>query len=172
VRDSGLSCPADAADCDLIVVTTPEELDDLLRRGLSIDSPFSIKNACRMLSERKEGLLTFKQRDLVSWIWVSMDEKGHIHPCIKRMDYTKEAYVGYALTAPPYRGLGLITYENAKHAEYLRGKGKSATISATLKDNKPARRVQERLKSRICGEVKLVRLLVWEFWTEKWCDGR
>lgn len=162
----------DMTDCHLRVISAPEELDEPLRGGFSIGPPFSMKSLRMMLAEHKVGFLIFKQRELAFWGWVAMGEGTRIYPPLKRIDYVREAYVCHALTSPRWRALGLHTHGSLKRLEYLKEKGKSRAIFATLKDNKPAVRVQEKIGSRICGEATLLRLLMCEFWTEKWYDGR
>jgi GNAT superfamily N-acetyltransferase len=161
-------------DCDFKVISQPEDLDELLGEHLSIDSSFNIEVARRMLAGHLVGFLVFVHKELAWWGWAAMEDKTRyfVNRPPRKLDYTREAYVGRAFTLPRYRGLGLHTYGSLKRLEYLKEKGKSGVVLVTLKDNEPVIRVQEKLGSRICGEMNLFRLLLCEFWTEKWYDRR
>jgi hypothetical protein len=172
VGGSAGSPVADLAGSRFEVVSGPEDLEALASAGLSFGEPFSVGDARRMLAGRKVGLFTFLENGLASWIWATIDGGGRIYPPLKKVDYTREAYLGHALTSPRYRGMGLIVYEYNRQAEFLRGKGKSVAISTTLTGNEAARRVEEKVGSSRCGQVKLVRVLMCELWTEEWDDGR
>jgi GNAT superfamily N-acetyltransferase len=161
-------------DYDFKLISQPEELDELLAAGLSIDSAFSLKDARMLLREHLVVFLVFVHGELASWSWAAMEEKTRYpgyHPP-RKVDFVREAYVLRAFTLPRYRGLGLHTYGSLKRLEYLKEKGKSGAILVTLKDNEPIMRVQEKLGSRVCGEMNLFRMLLCEFWTEKWYDRR
>jgi ribosomal protein S18 acetylase RimI-like enzyme len=160
------------ADCDWEVVSTPEELDKLLRKGFSIGPPFDIQNPRRMLAQHQVGFLIFKQRKLAWWGWGVTEPGIDIFPPLEKLDFTKEAYFWRAFTLSQYRGLGLHSYGTFKRLEYFKEKGKSSIVLTTLKDNEPAIRTERILGLAICGEMNLRRLLLWESWTEKWYDGR
>ena len=161
-----------AEDCDFKVISEPEELDELVAEGRSFDPSFSLKDARWMLTGHLVGFLLFVHRELASWSWAAMEEKTRyfVNRPPRKVDYTREAYAGRAYTLPRYRGLGLYAYGSLKRLEYLKEKGKSGVVLVTLKDNEPAIRVQKKFGGRICGEINLRRLLLCEFWTEKWHD--
>jgi ribosomal protein S18 acetylase RimI-like enzyme len=174
-RDTGnlsVSFVPRVEDYDFKVISEPEELDGLLGEHLSIDSSFSIEDARRMLAGHLVGFLLFVHRELAWWGWAGMDEKTSryfVNRPPKKVDYTKEAYLGRALTLPRYRGLGLNTYGALKRLEYLKEKGKSGVVLMTLKDNEPAIRTQEKLGFRVCGDIDHFRvLLLWNIWRERW----
>ncbi len=162
----------DLAGSRFEVVSRPEDLDALMKAGFCFRPPFYAEDARRMLAERKVGLMTFMDHGIASWIWATFSGRGRIYPPLKKVDYAREAYLGHALTGPRHRGMGLIVYEYNRQAEFLRENGVSVAISTTLMGNQAARRVEEKVGSRPCGRVKVVRVLMCQFWTEEWDDGR
>lgn len=155
------------------MISAPEGLAELLGERFSIDSSFSIDDSRRMLAEQQVAFLIFIQKELAWWGCAALDEQAHINPSLKKVNYTKEAYIGRDFTLPRHRGLGLYTYGNFKRLEYLKEKGKSRAILATLKDNEPAIKAQKKLGSRVCGKMDYFRvLLLWEFWRERWDSAK
>jgi GNAT superfamily N-acetyltransferase len=156
-------------------IARPEELDELLAEGLAVDSSFSLEEARWMLRGHVVGCLVLVHKELASWCWVGMSDdhtRYFVYPPPRKLDYASEAYAGRAYTLPRYRGLGLDTWGSLKRLEYLKEKGKSGFVLVTLKDNEPAIRVQKKFGSRMSGEMRLRKVLLREFWTEKWNDGR
>lgn len=159
-------------DFDFMVISAPEGLDELLREGFSIGSPFSIDDSRRMLVEHQVGFLLFIHKELACCCWAAMDEKASTARRPRNIDYTKEAYLWYSLTSPQYRGLGLITHVTFRCLQYLKEKGKSNALLLTRKDNKHMIESQKKLGSHVCGEMKYRRLLLRHFWRERWYSAK
>ena len=163
---------AKTAGARLEVVNGLPDLERLISGGLCFSPPFSAREARGMLAGRKVGLMTVVDGGVASWIWAAVDARARIYPPLKKMDYTREAYLGHALTSPRYRGQGVVVAQYDRQAQFLRSRGKSVAVSTTLVGNDAGRKVEQKVGSVRCGRVTLDRVLMWGFWTEEWDDGR
>jgi len=152
---------------DFKIISTIEEMHDLLGRGFSINSPFSISSFSKRLGQGQIAFCIFVEKDLANSCWAVMNSNVKIDPPLRDINYKEDAYLWNDVTAPQYRRLGLYTYGSLKGLQYLKEMGKSRGILAIRKDNEPAIRTQKKLGLEICGEGNYLRLFMWTFWKEK-----
>jgi hypothetical protein len=122
-------------DFDLRIVSTEEELHNLLKEGFNINTPFSIENFERKISQGQILFCIFIGKDLAHSSWIVMSNNVKIHPPLK-INYQKEAYIHYCITAPEYQGMGLYPYTLSKILEFLKRKNLSKAKLTILKDQK------------------------------------
>jgi 1-aminocyclopropane-1-carboxylate deaminase/D-cysteine desulfhydrase-like pyridoxal-dependent ACC family enzyme/RimJ/RimL family protein N-acetyltransferase len=166
IAESGRFLPR-VENWDFEVIRSAKEIDDLLRRGFSIDAPFSMSDLRERLSQEQIGFCVFVEGRLAHWDWAVVNPGVRIYPPLKNINYREEAYLWQSITAPQSRGMGLATYSHSKRYEYLKEMGKSRVISTILKDNKPAIRIATKLGAKVCGEIDYVMILGREYWREK-----
>lgn len=129
---------------DFKIISTMEELHELLGKGFTIDSPFSISSFSKRLNQGQIAFCTFVGKELAHSCWAVVKNNVRINPPLRNINYEKEAYLWNDVTAPGYRKLGLHTYGSFKRLQYLEKIGKSRVISTTRKDNEPAIRAQKK----------------------------
>jgi hypothetical protein len=149
------------------VISTIEEMSELLKKGYSINLPFSISTFNERLNQGQIAFCIFIEKDLAYSCWAVVNNNVRIHPPLNNINYEKEAYCWYDITGLQYRKLGLHTYGSFKRLEYLKEIGKTRVVLTVQKNNQPAIKVQNKLGLKICGEGKYLRLFMWTFWKEK-----
>ena len=155
-----------AKDFNLRVIPTEEQLFNLLKNGFNINPPFSIKNFEKKISQGQILFCAFIGKNLAHSSWVVMSNNIKIHPPLN-INYSKEAFIWYCITAPEYRGLGLYPYTLSKILEFLERNGKSTAKLAIRKDNIPSIKGASKIGFEIHGEGKFLKLFGWIFWKEK-----
>ncbi len=143
----------------------------LLKAGYTIGEPFATEDPGKMLAGRKAGLLIFEQKELTWWGWAVMEAGVSIFPPVRGIDFAAGAYVCHLFTLPRLRGTGVGTYGLRRLLEHVKGKGRTAVVLATLKDNPAAIRIQEKAGLRKYGEIRLTRVLMRESWTQRRYEG-
>jgi len=153
-------------DFDLRIISTPGELYNTLKEGFNVNSPFSIEDFERKINQGQILFCIFMGKDLAHSSWVVIDNNVKIHPPLN-IDYQKEGYIHYCITAPDYRGIGLYPYTLSKIFEFLKRKNLSKAKLAILKENTPSIRGATKVGFEVCGMGKFLKLFGRTFWKEK-----
>ena len=151
---------------DLRIVSTKEELHNLLKEDFDINSPFSIEDFERKISQGQILFCIFIGKDLAHSSWVVTSNNIKIHPPLN-INYSKETFIWYCITAPKYRGLELYPYTLSKIFEFLKKNGKSTAKLTIQKDNAPSIKGATKVGFEVCGEGKFLKLFGRTFWKEK-----
>jgi len=153
-------------DFNLRVVSTEEELHNLLKEGFNISSPFSAEDFEKKISQGQILFCVFVGKDLAHNSWVVTSNNIKIHPPLN-INYQKEAFIHYCITAPEYRGIGLYPYTLSKIFEFLKRKNLSKAKLTILKDNTPSIKGATKVGCEVCGEGTFLKLFLLKFWKEQ-----
>ena len=157
------------SDYTLIVISTPEQIDDVVASGLDIKSYRSTEELKRLVSLGAILFCVFVGKELAHRVWVSLTlETRHIaDPFPFAMDYEHEGCFAGSHTNPKYRGAGFYTYATAKMYQYLKAIGRTKVRFTILKKDRVPQQVQARFAPRLYAEGFYLRFLGWSLWRER-----
>ncbi len=159
-------------NCNLRIISTPEQIDELIAEGFDFSSYSSIENLKNGLSKGAILFCVFIGRELAHTSWCAMSNATAIYDLLfQRMNYQDAGYIGPCNTNYVYRGLRLYPYVLSQICKFLKKKGKSKTLIGASKSNLPSIRGIIKAGFVISGEVRYLKLLFWEFWKEKSIKG-
>jgi hypothetical protein len=152
----------------LKTISTSSEIDKLIAEGFNFSSYLNIKNFKEGLSEGAILFCVFIRGDIAHTSWCAMNNTAAIYdPLFQRINYQDTGYIGPCNTNYSYRGLGLYPYVLSQICKFLKKKGKAKALINTSKSNLPSIRGIIKAGFVISGEVRYLKLLLWEFWEEK-----
>ncbi len=157
----------------LKIISTPQEIDRLAGEGFDIRSYKTLFPDLKKMDEilKAGGILfcIFVGYNLVyaGWIFTNEYAKEVFGEVPYSIHFPDEVCMGTDYTDPKYRGLGLAPYAEYHKQKYLEGKGILRGKEAVWKSN--SSQIKKALKSgyEINGELRFVRILIWENWRER-----
>lgn len=161
-------------DFAIKIISTPEELDQLLAEGFDI-SPYlalhfdlTIEEIKRTISKGAILFCAFVHRELanVNWIGFTGEAKRDIDAVPFIIDFETEACVGGAETMPKYRHLGFYACTCSMLCQFASELGLKSKF-CTSKNNIASIKTNPKIGYRIYGEVSYWKFLKWKFWREK-----
>jgi hypothetical protein len=157
-------------ELSFFVVTTNQQLDELLNSGYSIQSiSMSMESLRRRLNKGAIATLGFVGHELAYRGFMALNEQAMraIEPYPYKVDFNNsESCHGNARTVEKYRGKGIMSYVTFETAEFLRERGiqtKRASIGA---NNIPALKANAKKNSKVYGKGRYMRILWYKFWKE------
>jgi len=159
-------------NCTLKIVSTPEEVDELIAEGFHINAYLDISGTKARISRKAILFCAFVGKELAykSWIAFSEEAKRDVDMLPYTVDFETEACLGDDETVPKYRRLGIHTYVTIKRYQFVNERGLKSKLTVR-RDNIAAQKTQSRVGSRIYAEGRYLKLLGWKSWKEKPIGG-
>jgi len=171
LNGSGVEFMPKTQNVTLKVIFRPSQLDELIAEGFDISPYPDDKNGLKkMLNKGAILFCVFVHQELAhaNFALISNEAKRIWYPSSFVVDYQGgEVSTGGAFTVPKYRGAGFYTYVCSQIYQLLTEKGFSKVVFTTSKDNIAAQKAHTKLGTRLCGEGRLLEILLWKSWKEK-----
>jgi len=152
----------------LKIISTSSEVDKIIAEGFNFSPYLNIKNIKEGLSKEAILFCVFIRGELAHTSWCALSNTTAIYdPLLQRINCQDAGYIGPCDTNYSFRGLGLYPYVLSQICIFLKKKGKAKALIGTSNSNLPSRRGIIKAGFVISGEVRYLKLLLWEFWGEK-----
>lgn len=152
----------------LKIISKSSEVDKLIAEGFNFSSYLNMQNLKEGLSKEAILFCVFIGRELAHTSWCALSNTTVIYdPLFQRINCQDVGYIGPCNTNYSFRGLGLYPYVLSQICIFLKKKGKAKALIGTSNSNLPSRRGIIKAGFVISGEVRYLKLLLWEFWGEK-----
>ena len=144
----------------LKIVTTTDELKELVVEGFDINSYFNMEELKWRINKGMTLFGVFVGKNLAHRSFVAMNRKANVDPVLSMsiVNWQKEASIGPCTTPAEYSGLNLYPYTLSQICRYLKGQNKQNVKITTSKQNAPSIRGIEKAGFKICGEARYLRL--------------
>lgn len=154
-------------NCNLKILSTPEEVDELIAEGFHINAYLAISETKARISRRAILFCVFVGKELAHRSWVTMSNETRMDMLPYAVDFRSEVCLGSTDTYPKYRGLGIYTYVYSEIYKFLKEKGWSKARFSSRTDNTAVQKAQAKLASRIYARGRYLRLLQRKVWKEE-----
>jgi GNAT superfamily N-acetyltransferase len=151
----------------LKIICIPTEVDDLIAEGFDINSYLPTDELKTRINKRAILFCVFVGKELAHTSWVALDNKANMDPVPFEIDWQNEACLGPSYTNPKYRGLGVYTFVMSKIYKFLKEKGWLKAKFTVNKKYIAPQKAHAKLGTKIVGEARHLKLLLWEFWRVK-----
>ena len=149
------------------VVSTPEQIDELLTMGFDLSFHSDMETHKDRLGKGGLLLYGFVGKKLVHTNWMAMSEEANFDPYPYKVDWQHEACLGPSFTIPEYRGMGINAFVYSEMFRILKEKGGSKAKLTTAKSNIEHQKSQAKIGSEVTGKCGVLKILCWRFWIEK-----
>lgn len=157
------------------IIETSKQLENLVTSGFDFKEEDINFNFTGSLDMGATAFCIFIKHKLAHVGWVATTEKAKntFENLPYRIDFSNgQVCSGGTVTAPRYRGMGLMTYSYFKRFQFLKGKGVLCSRSAVNTRNIVAQKVHARFGHVIYGQLRHLKVLFWESWRETLFEHR
>lgn len=154
----------------LKIVSTPEQVDELIAEGFDINCYLDAEEIKERISRRAVLFCVFVGKEFAHVTWGALAEKAkkEIDKLPFQVDFQKgEACSGASLTKPEYRGKGIFSYTYSYIFPYLVKQGFVKDKFTISESNISSQKAHAKFSPTITGKGRYLKLLWWEFWKEK-----
>jgi hypothetical protein len=151
------------------IVPTNQRLNELAALGFD----FGI-HGIRARDKLDKGALMFCifiGKELASIHWAAVNQEAAntlVNGIVYRKGFSNnEAYLGWSVTNPRYRRLGLSMYLSSEKQRLLKAMGKTTLRWMTEKGNLASRKLTIKTGGMIYAEARYLKILWWKSWKEK-----
>lgn len=151
------------------IIPTNQRLDELVAQGFD----FGIQGI-RAREKLDKGALMFcifigKELACIHWAAVNQEAANSlVNGIVYRKGFSNsEAYLGWSVTNPRYRRMGLSLYLSSEKQRLLTTMGKTTGKWIAEKSNLAMRKLTIKVGGKVYAEVRYLRILWWKSWKEK-----